>query len=78
VTDIAPQISLQSSKESAIFLCPEPDKSSPYLPILHRNWMCEDRLLRGTFGSKTEEVTGEWRKLHNEELYVDFRLPPRC
>jgi len=22
----------------------------------------------GTFGPKRDEVTGEWRKLHNEEL----------
>jgi len=28
----------------------------------------EDRVLRGIFGPKKDEVTGEWRKLHNEEL----------
>ena len=28
----------------------------------------ENRLLRRIFGLKTDEVTGEWRKLHNEEL----------
>jgi len=28
----------------------------------------EDRVLRGIFGAKRDEVTGEWRKLHNEEL----------
>jgi len=28
----------------------------------------ENRVLRRTFGSKRDEVTGEWRKLHNEEL----------
>jgi len=28
----------------------------------------ENRVLRGIFGPKREEVTGEWRKLHNEEL----------
>jgi len=28
----------------------------------------ENRVLRGIFGSKRDEVTGEWRKLHNEEL----------
>jgi hypothetical protein len=27
-----------------------------------------NRVLRGIFGSKKDEVTGEWRKLHNEEL----------
>ena len=28
----------------------------------------ENRGLRGIFGAKRDEVTGEWRKLHNEEL----------
>jgi hypothetical protein len=29
----------------------------------------ENRVLRRIFGPKGDEVTGEWRKLHNEELY---------
>jgi hypothetical protein len=28
----------------------------------------ENRLLRTIFGIKREEVTGEWRKINNEEL----------
>jgi len=28
----------------------------------------ENRVLRGVFGAKRDEVTGEWRTLHNEEL----------
>jgi len=28
----------------------------------------EDRVLRSTLGPKRDEVTGEWRKLHNEDL----------
>jgi len=28
----------------------------------------ENRLMRKVFGPKRDEVTGEWRKLHNEEL----------
>jgi hypothetical protein len=28
----------------------------------------ENRVLRRIFGSKRDEVTGKWRKLHNEEL----------
>jgi hypothetical protein len=27
-----------------------------------------ERVLRGIFGLKRDEVTGEWRKLHNEVL----------
>ena len=30
--------------------------------------MFENRALRRVFGPKGDEVTGEWRKLHNEEL----------
>jgi hypothetical protein len=29
----------------------------------------ENRMLRRIFGPKRDEVTGEWRRLHNEELY---------
>ena len=28
----------------------------------------ENRVLRRVFGPKMDEVTGDWRKLHNEEL----------
>jgi len=34
----------------------------------------ENRMLR-IFGSKRDEVTGEWRKLHNEELNELYCLP---
>ena len=30
--------------------------------------MFEKRVLRRLFGPKRDEVTGDWRKLHNEEL----------
>ena len=30
--------------------------------------MFENRVLRRIFGPKSDEVTGEWGKLHNEEL----------
>ena len=30
--------------------------------------MLENRVLRRIFGSKGDEVMGEWRKLHNEDL----------
>jgi hypothetical protein len=34
----------------------------------------ENRVLR-VFGPKRDEVTGEWRKLHNEELNDLYSLP---
>ena len=37
--------------------------------------MFENRVLRRVSGSKRDEVTGEWRKLHNEELRDLYSLP---
>ena len=38
----------------------------------------ENRVLRRVFGAKRDEVTGEWRKLHNEELSVCTPYPILC
>jgi hypothetical protein len=35
----------------------------------------ENRVLRRIFGPKWDEVTGEWRKLHNEELHILYSSP---
>ena len=35
----------------------------------------ENRVLRRVFGPKRDEVTGEWRKLYNEELSDLYALP---
>jgi hypothetical protein len=32
--------------------------------------MFENGVLRRIFGQKKDEVTGEWRKWHNEELHI--------
>jgi hypothetical protein len=35
----------------------------------HRLRVFENRVLRRIFGPRTDEVTGDWKKLHNEELH---------
>ena len=41
----------------------------------HRLRVFENRVFRRVFGPKRDEVTGEWRKLHNEELRDLYSLP---
>jgi hypothetical protein len=35
----------------------------------------ENRVLRRIFGPKRDEVTGEWRKLHNDKLHNLYSSP---
>jgi hypothetical protein len=35
----------------------------------------ENRVLRRIFGPKRDEVTGEWRRLHNKQLYALYSSP---
>jgi hypothetical protein len=37
--------------------------------------VCENRVLRRIFVPKRDEVAGEWRKLHNEELNDRYSSP---
>jgi hypothetical protein len=41
----------------------------------HRLRVFENRVLRRIFGSKRDEITGEWRKLHSEELHILYSSP---
>jgi hypothetical protein len=41
----------------------------------HRLSVFENRVLRRIFGLRRDEVTGEWRKLHNKELHDFYSLP---
>jgi hypothetical protein len=35
----------------------------------------ENRVLRRIFGPERDKVTGEWRRLHNKELYALYSSP---
>ena len=37
--------------------------------------VCENMVLRRIFGPRREDVTGEWRRLHNEELNDLYSSP---
>jgi hypothetical protein len=52
---------------SALYGC---EPLSPTLWEEDRLRVLENRLLRRIFGRKRVEVTGEWRKLHNEEFVI--------
>jgi hypothetical protein len=41
----------------------------------HRLRVFENRVLRRIFGPKRDEVTAEWRKLHNVELHDLYSSP---
>jgi hypothetical protein len=41
----------------------------------HRLRVFENRVLRRIFGPKRDEVTGEWSKLHDEELHSLYSSP---
>jgi hypothetical protein len=41
----------------------------------HRLRVYENRMLGRIFGPKRDEVTGGWRRLHNEELYGLYSSP---
>jgi hypothetical protein len=35
----------------------------------------DNKVLRRIFGPKRKDVTGEWRRLHNKELYALYSSP---
>jgi hypothetical protein len=51
------------------------ETSSLTLREKHRLRVFENRVLRRIFGPKRDEVTGERRKLHSEELHILYSSP---
>ena len=41
----------------------------------HRLRVFENKVLKKIFGVKRDEITGEWRKLHNDELHTLYSSP---
>ena len=41
----------------------------------HKLRLFENRVLKKIFGSRREEATGDWGRLHNEELHDLYPLP---
>jgi hypothetical protein len=41
----------------------------------HRLTVFDNRVLGRIFGTKRDEITGGWRKLHNEELHNLYSSP---
>jgi hypothetical protein len=41
----------------------------------HRLRVFQNRVLRKIFGLTSDEVTGEWRRLHNDKLYDVYSSP---
>jgi hypothetical protein len=58
--------------EDAILLC---ETWSLTLREEHGPRVFENRVLRGIFGPKRDEMIGNWRKLHNEELHNLYCSP---
>jgi hypothetical protein len=48
---------------------------SPKLREEHKLRVLENRVPRRIFGPKRDEITGGWRKLHNEELRDLYSSP---
>ncbi|KAJ4448530.1 hypothetical protein ANN_10548 [Periplaneta americana] len=63
------EILLEASKEIDLEVNPEQTKEEQRLRVF------ENKVLRKIFGVKRNEVTGEWRKLHNTELHALYSSP---
>jgi hypothetical protein len=47
----------------------------PDVPAMDRMRVFENRVLTRIFGPRRDELTGDWRKLHNEEFHNSYSTP---
>jgi hypothetical protein len=66
---------LSKSNDRQLHLQQAGASPSPALREEHRLRVFENRVLRRIFGPKRDEMTGGWRKLHNEELHHFHSAP---
>ncbi|KAJ4434646.1 hypothetical protein ANN_23210 [Periplaneta americana] len=72
------EILLEASKEIGLEVNPEKTNCETWTLTLreeHRLRVFENKVLRKIFEAKRDEVTGEWRKLHNTELHALYSSP---
>jgi hypothetical protein len=61
-----------------VILCVALYGCETWSPILRKECrlrVFENRVLRRICGPKRDDVTGEWRRLHNKELYALYSSP---
>jgi len=59
-------VRLKKGRKQFSSLCLDRDRDSPHLPR---------EIVEGELGPVREEVTGVWRRLHNEELHKLYASP---
>ncbi|KAJ4427587.1 hypothetical protein ANN_25235 [Periplaneta americana] len=74
INDIREEIKHRINMGNACYYSVEKLLSSSLLEE-HRLRVLENKVLRKIFGAKRDEVTGEWRKLHNTELHALYSSP---
>ncbi|KAJ4428093.1 hypothetical protein ANN_24107 [Periplaneta americana] len=70
------QQALSIERGRVVYMYKEPvGLRKPCLREEHRLRVFENKVLRKIFGAERDEVTGEWRKLHNAELHALYSSP---
>jgi hypothetical protein len=71
---VCPGVSAPTNRATAIVKTIPSHRNAEQEPCICSS-LSNDVALRTAFGPKRDEVIGEWRKLHNEELNDLYHLP---